>query len=34
VKRPRILVAEDNTVNLELVQVYLGSKGYEVDAAA
>ena len=32
-KARRILVAEDNPASLELVQAYLESKGYEVDAA-
>jgi len=30
---PRILVAEDDLASLEMVQVYLESKGYEVAAA-
>lgn len=30
---PRILVADDDPASLELVQVYLESKGYEVAAA-
>jgi CheY-like chemotaxis protein len=30
---PRILVAEDDPASLEMVQVYLESKGYEVAAA-
>jgi len=30
---PRILVAEDDPASLEIVQVYLESKGYKVSAA-
>ena len=32
-KSARILVAEDDPASLEMVQVYLESQGYEVDAA-
>ena len=33
VKTPRILVAEDDPSSLKLVQVFLESEGYEVEAA-